>query len=122
MRAIFQIFLPCRAPRARAAFRGHHDHPMPDMRRTTMRSFIVLALGGGISLVAASPAAQAAPCLLVTLTGTMSGPVLLNGVAGAGTLVRYGDDGNDCSAVQLQFDTGRGTALRLSQVNVDVGA
>jgi ribonuclease Z len=60
---------------------------------------------------------QAAPCLLVTLTGTMSGPVLLNGVAGAG----YGDDSNGCSAMKLQFDAGRGTALRLSQVNVDVG-
>jgi ribonuclease Z len=64
---------------------------------------------------------QAAPCLLVTLTGTMSGPVLLNGVAGAGTLVRYGDESNGCSGMKLQFDAGRGTALRLSQVSVDVG-
>jgi ribonuclease Z len=86
------------------------------------RLLVVAALVGGIWLATAPSSAQAAPCLLVTLTGTMSGPVLLNGVAGAGTLVRYGDDGNDCSAVQLQFDTGRGTALRLSQVNVDVGA
>jgi ribonuclease Z len=44
------------------------------------------------------------PCLLVTLTGTMSGPVLFNGVAGAGPFVRYGNDGG---AVKLQFDTGR---------------
>jgi ribonuclease Z len=65
--------------------------------------------------------AQAGPCLVVTLTGTMSGPVLLRGVAGAGTLIRYGDDSNDCSTIKLQFDAGRGTALRLSQVNVDVG-
>ena len=65
--------------------------------------------------------AQAAPCLLVTLTGTMSGPVLHNGVAGAGTLIRYGDDSDDCSTMKLQFDAGRGTALRLSQVNIDVG-
>jgi ribonuclease Z len=86
------------------------------------RLLVVAALVGGIWLATAPSSAQAAPCLLVTLTGTMSGPVLLNGVAGAGTLVRYGDDGNDCSAVKLQFDTGRGTALRLSQVNVDVGA
>jgi ribonuclease Z len=64
---------------------------------------------------------QAAPCLLVTLTGTMSGPVLLNGIAGAGTLVRYGDDSNGCSAIKLQFDAGRGTALRLSQVDINVG-
>jgi ribonuclease Z len=88
-----------------------------------MRRFLVVAvLVGGMWLAAAPLRAQAAPCLLVTLTGTMSGPVLLNGVAGAGTLVRYGNDGNDCSDVQLQFDAGRGTALRLSQVNVDVGA
>jgi ribonuclease Z len=86
------------------------------------RLLVAAALVGGIWLAAPTSSAQAAPCLLVTLTGTMSGPVLLNGVAGAGTLVRYGDDGNDCSAVQLQFDAGRGTALRLSQVNVDVGA
>jgi ribonuclease Z len=86
------------------------------------RLLLAAALVGGIWLAAAPSSAQAAPCLLVTLTGTMSGPVLLNGVAGAGTLVRYGDDGSDCSAVQLQFDVGRGTAVRLSQVNVDVGA
>src|SRR5262249_25581714 len=83
---------------------------------------VVAALVGGIWLASAPSRAQAAPCLLVTLTGTMSGPVLLNGVAGAGTLGRYGGDGNDCSAELLQFDAGRRTALRLSQVNVDVGA
>jgi ribonuclease Z len=54
----------------------------------------------------------------VTLTGTQSGPALFNGQAGAGTLVRYGDDSNDCGAVRLQFDAGRGTNMRLSQVNV----
>ena len=87
-----------------------------------MRRLFIVALVGGAWLAATLAPAQAAPCLLVTLTGTMSGPVLLNGVAGAGTLLRHGDDGNDCSAVKLQFDAGRGTALRLSQVNVDVGA
>ena len=40
------------------------------------------------------------------------------GLAGAGTLVRYGDDGNDCGAVKLQFDAGRGTTMRLSQLGV----
>ena len=29
--------------------------------------------------------------------------------AGAGTLVRYGDDANNCDALRLQFDAGRGT-------------
>jgi ribonuclease Z len=65
--------------------------------------------------------ARAAPCLIVTLTGTQSGPSVFNGQAGAGTLVRYGDDSDDCGAVKLQFDTGRGTNMRLSQVKVAPG-
>jgi ribonuclease Z len=85
------------------------------------RFFLAVALIAATWLAAVPSPAQAAPCLLVTLTGTMSGPVLLNGVAGAGTLVRYGDDSSDCSTVKLQFDAGRGTALRLSQVDLDVG-
>jgi len=32
--------------------------------------------------------------------------------------VRYGDDGNDCAAMKLQFDAGRGTSMRLSQIDV----
>src|SRR5262245_48168447 len=85
------------------------------------RFFLAIVLMASPLLAAFPSPVHAAPCLLVTLTGTMSGPVLLNGVAGAGTLVRYGDDSNDCSAVKLQVDAGRGTALRLSQVNLDVG-
>lgn len=64
-------------------------------------------------------AAQAAPCLVVTLTGVQSGPAVFNGQAGAGTLVAYGDDSNGCGAMKLQFDTGRGTNMRLSQINVN---
>jgi ribonuclease Z len=56
--------------------------------------------------------------MMVTLTGTQSGPPAFNGLAGAGTLVRYGDDNNNCGAVKLQFDAGRGTTMRLSQVGV----
>jgi ribonuclease Z len=63
-------------------------------------------------------ACQAAPCLIVTLTGTQGGPSVFNGQAGAGTLVRYGDDSNDCGALKLQFDAGRGTNMRLSQVGI----
>ena len=63
-------------------------------------------------------ASQAAPCLIVTLTGTQGGPSVFNGQAGAGTLVRYGDESNECGALKLQFDTGRGTNMRLSQVGV----
>src|SRR4051812_20317242 len=65
--------------------------------------------------------AEAAPCLVVTLTGTQSGPPAFNGLAGAGTFVRYGDDDDDCSTVKLQFDAGRGTTMRLSQLGVSPG-
>jgi ribonuclease Z len=73
-----------------------------------------------LAAMAAAPA-RAAPCLIVTLTGTQSGPPADPGLAGAGTLVRYGDDANDCSAVKLQFDSGRGTTMRLSQAGVAPG-
>lgn len=65
--------------------------------------------------------AHAAPCLKVTLTGTQGGPPVFQGQAGSGTLVQYGDDENNCSAVNLQFDTGRGTTQRLSQAKTPVG-
>ena len=71
-----------------------------------------------LSAILASPPAEAAPCLTVTLTGTMGGPPEFNGLAGPGTLVSYGDDANNCSALKLQFDAGRGTTLRLSQLGV----
>src|SRR3982751_6880602 len=71
-----------------------------------------------IWLASTVPIVHAAPCLMVTLTGTQSGPSVFNGQAGAGTLVRYGDDVNDCAAMKLQFDVGRGTNMRLSQINV----
>lgn len=57
--------------------------------------------------------------LIVTLTGTGPGPAAFNGLAGPGTLVRYGDDGNTCSDLTLQFDVGRGTTMRLSQLRID---
>ena len=71
-----------------------------------------------LAVAAAAQPTQAAPCLMVTLTGTQSGPPVYNGIAGAGTLVRYGDDSNSCGTVRLQFDAGRGTLLRLSQAGV----
>ena len=84
-----------------------------------MKKFsIVTVLIGGVWLAAAVPTANAAPCLIVTLTGTQGGPQSFNGLAGAGTLVRYGDDSSDCGAVKLQFDAGRGTTMRLSQLGV----
>ena len=68
------------------------------------RVFIAIALVSGMWLTVAVRTVQAAPCLIVTLTGTGPGPDAFNGLAGPGTLVRYGDDGNNCGAVKLQFD------------------
>lgn len=75
----------------------------------------------GLCLAMFASAASAAPCMIVTLTGTQGGPSVYNGLAGPGTLVRYGDDSNNCNAVRLQFDAGRGTTMRLSQVGVTAG-
>lgn len=80
-----------------------------------MKSILIVCLAFAATL----SRADAAPCLIVTLTGTGPGPAAFNGLAGPGTLVRYGDDRNDCSALKLQFDTGRGTTMRLSQLRID---
>jgi len=79
--------------------------------------WVTVSLLATAVMFAAVPSAQAAPCLVVTLTGT-SGPPPFNGLAGPGTLVRYGDDANDCRSVAMQFDAGRGTLMRLSQMGV----
>ncbi len=79
-----------------------------------MKSLLIVLM----CLFATASAADAAPCLIVTLTGTQGGPPAFNGLAGPGTLVRYGDDSNSCSALKLQFDAGRGTTMRLSQLRV----
>lgn len=72
-------------------------------------------------LAVAAGGAAAAPCMKITLTGTQGGPPVFQGQAGAGTLVQYGDEDNQCGAVKLQFDTGRGTTQQLSQIGVPVG-
>lgn len=74
-----------------------------------------------VAVLWAATSAHAAPCLMVTLTGVQSGPPIFNGQAGAGTLVRYGDDADNCGAALLQFDAGRGTNQRLSQLGVAAG-
>ena len=76
-----------------------------------------IALAAGACLMAATQA-EAAPCMTVTITGSQGGPQAYQGQAGPGTLVSYGDHTNNCGAVRLQIDAGRGTLLRLSQVNV----
>jgi ribonuclease Z len=80
---------------------------------------VLLVACAWAALISLTPTpANAAPCMIVTLTGTMGGPPEFNGLAGPGTLVRYGDDSNNCAAMKLQFDTGRGTTMRLSQLGV----
>ena len=81
----------------------------------------IFRLAIALSLSAMATQAHAAPCMKVTLTGTQGGPPVFNGQAGSGTLVQYGNDENNCSAVNLQFDTGRGTTQRLSQAKTPVG-
>jgi ribonuclease Z len=82
------------------------------------RCFIAIALLTAFWLASGTSSSYAAPCLIVTLTGTQGGPQSFNGLAGAGTLVRFGDDGDECGAVKLQFDAGRGTTMRLSQLKI----
>ena len=86
------------------------------MTRSALVPLIASAL-----LLFATPMAQAAPCLLVTITGAQGGPQAYKGQAGSGTLVSYGDDADNCGAMRLQFDAGRGTLLRLSQIGLQSG-
>lgn len=81
----------------------------------------LLRLSALILLSLAAVPAMAAQCLQVTLTGTQGGPPVFQGQAGSGTLVQYGTEENNCSDINLQFDTGRGTTQRLSQAKTPVG-
>jgi len=83
------------------------------MRSVTPILTSLAALAAGL----AAPAAFAAPCLEVTLTGT-GGPPPTPGLAGPGTLVTYGDEANGCREVLMQFDAGRGTVMRMADVGV----
>jgi len=74
-----------------------------------------------IFAMGSASAASADACLDVTLTGTQGGPPAFNGLAGSGTLVRFGDTETNCSDVILQFDAGRGTTQRLSELRVPAG-
>ena len=85
-----------------------------------MKLFMKLLATAAI-LTAVGTQVHAAPCMKVTLTGTQGGPPIYKGQAGSGTLVQFGDDENNCSAIRLQFDTGRGTTQRLSQAGTPVG-
>lgn len=84
----------------------------------SFRSLLALPALALLSACAAVPPAPGAHCLQITLTGTQGGPPATNGLAGAGTLVQYGTTASDCGDVLLQFDAGRGTTMRLSQLGV----
>lgn len=85
-------------------------------KTSNLLSGLTLALLTTLALFA--PWVHSAPCMIVTLTGTQGGPSAYGGLAGAGTLVRFGDDSDGCNAVRLQFDAGRGASMRLSQIPV----
>lgn len=80
--------------------------------------YLILLMLVPLAACAESTDAAADSCIEVVLTGTQGGPPAVNGLAGAGTLVRYGSAEKDCSDVLLQFDAGRGTTMRLSQLGV----
>ncbi len=82
---------------------------------------LVLLLTALLISLTTSTRSLAEPCMRVTLTGTQGGPPVFQGQAGAGTLVQYGDESNNCGAINLQFDAGRGTTQRLSQAKTPVG-
>lgn len=84
-------------------------------------SLLLLCILTSITACAEQADESSENCLEITLTGTQGGPPAVNGLAGAGTLVRYGSIANDCSDVLLQFDAGRGTTQRLSQLGVSPG-
>src|SRR5215510_4476319 len=83
-----------------------------------MRRIIMVAAVIAAACATIPSRARAAPCLMVTLTGTQGGPLPFKGLAGPGTLVRYGEDANNCSAVKLQFDSGRSTMMRLADLGI----
>ena len=83
------------------------------MRYLILSVFFAFVINGCVQTIA-----RAEPCMEVALTGTMGGPPIINGLAGAGTMVRYGDSSNQCSDVILQFDAGRGTLENLSKLGV----
>jgi len=84
----------------------------------TMRTLVIHTLAAVVLTACLQTTSRAEPCLEITLTGTMGGPPIVNGLAGAGTLVRYGDTANNCSDLLLQFDSGRGTIGSLSKLGV----
>ena len=74
------------------------------------RVLLAVAAMVAVGLVGAGTA-RAAACVVVTLTGTQSGPPAFNGLAGFGDAGALRRRRNDCSDALLQFDAGRGTVM-----------
>ena len=87
--------------------------------KSTLSFFTYLSLLFCTACTQAQSEAQAT-CLEVSLTGTMGGPSVFGGLAGSGTLVKYGSVESNCGDVYLQFDAGRATSVRLSELGVPV--
>ena len=79
---------------------------------------VSLALLMGNSWAQTSDDAASDSCMEVSLTGTLGGPAFYKDLAGSGTLVKVGSVENNCGDVHLQFDIGRATGMRLSQLDV----
>ena len=56
------------------------------------------------------------PCMDAFLTG-VGGPAPQHGKAQSGVFIRYGTQSNGCDDVRIQFDAGRGTLMRLSEIS-----
>ena len=89
-----------------------------DRKSTPMRSFTIATLRSHCAFGFRAPAARAAPCLIVTLTGTQGGPHSLMVRPARELWCVTRDDSNNCSALKPQFDAGRGTNMRSSQIGI----
>ena len=89
---------------------------MPLLRYISRTATAIALAATSIGCVAQEPD----QCLEVSLTGTLGGPAFFKDLAGAGTLVKFGTVENGCSDVHMQFDIGRATGMRLSQLGVQV--
>ena len=84
----------------------------------TMTGLLLLATT--FPTVSSAQSSESDSCMEISLTGTLGGPGAYKNLAGAGTLVKVGTTANDCGDIHLQFDTGRATSMRLSQLNVNL--
>lgn len=101
-------------------------NPMNLVSRYSMNRWLLMTFAAAIisachhAPVQAQSSGNSERCLEVSLTGTQGGPPQVGSLAGPGTLVRFGTKENNCSDIILQFDSGRNTVGRLSELGVSV--